>query len=410
MLFLGANDQITLQNSYIRNTSGRSPKVGTTGKITMHAVNNYWQNTGGHAFEVKEGGSVLMEGNVFENVTTPITAATASDGGVVFNVPTASSANTCTAYLGRACQANSLSGSGTFPSYTNAGALTPFNMSRMVHLLLRYGADPHSMVCVTDHMAEIGTEDPPESCNRIALVRLLGLIVPAEHLTQLQNLRTLCSDETIMYTLRRNQQKRAVRSLLTSEGNLAAASPPFSLNGWVSRRRTEDDRFDFLDSLTGLRHSSHAVCSQCSKRFDIALAIWCIDCQGLSYLCINCSWTSASEVPILEEPCKGFCVTSKKDHTSITVLWKKALSVPTDPADNDRVDLLGSRHSTDQAIDVIKEWYAKDPIKPDLSFEEVISGIASIPSPQDPHQSLPEEPGDDSGHTSSNGKREWPSP
>jgi pectin lyase len=126
MLFLGANDQITLKNNFIRNTSGRSPKVGTNGKITLHAVNNYWLNTGGHAFEVKQGGSVLMEGNVFENVVTPITAETANHGGVVFNVPNAAAAKTCAGYLGRACQTNNISRSGSFPSYTNANALAPY--------------------------------------------------------------------------------------------------------------------------------------------------------------------------------------------------------------------------------------------------------------------------------------------
>lgn len=119
MLFLGSADKITLSNNYIHDTSGRSPKVGSTGSITMQAVNNYWENSLGHAFDVATGGNVLIEGNIFSDVTTPITTDSASDGGYLFNVPDSSSASTCSSYIGRACVANSLSGSGDFASYTD---------------------------------------------------------------------------------------------------------------------------------------------------------------------------------------------------------------------------------------------------------------------------------------------------
>jgi pectin lyase len=45
MLFLGENDQITLANNWIHDTSGRSPKVGET--TTLHAVNNFFDTNDG---------------------------------------------------------------------------------------------------------------------------------------------------------------------------------------------------------------------------------------------------------------------------------------------------------------------------------------------------------------------------
>ncbi|OTA36925.1 hypothetical protein BTJ68_03750 [Hortaea werneckii EXF-2000] len=126
MLFLGDSDKITLSNNYIHDTSGRSPKVGGSGDITMHAVNNYWYSEGGHAFDVHEGGKVLIEGNIMQEVDTPITESTASGGGSIFNVPGSSAAATCSEYIGRECQVNSIVDSGDFPSYTATDVLSAF--------------------------------------------------------------------------------------------------------------------------------------------------------------------------------------------------------------------------------------------------------------------------------------------
>ena len=127
MLFLGEKDQITLSNNYVHHCSGRAPKVGSTGPVTFHAVNNYFDQIGGHDFDISDAANVLIEGNVFENVTTPITSASATEGGHIFNVPTAGNASTCQAYLGRACEPNSLADSGAFAAFTDTGAFTGFD-------------------------------------------------------------------------------------------------------------------------------------------------------------------------------------------------------------------------------------------------------------------------------------------
>jgi len=124
MLFLGDQDYITLSNNYVHDVSGRAPKVGGSGSIVMHAVNNYFENVGGHDFDVAEGGNVLIEGNVFKSSKQPITAASESDGGSLFNVPSTSSASTCASYLGRACVANELTDSGDFGTYTSTSPLS----------------------------------------------------------------------------------------------------------------------------------------------------------------------------------------------------------------------------------------------------------------------------------------------
>ncbi len=125
MLFLGRQDYITLSNNYVHDVSGRAPKVGGSGSIVMHAVNNYFENIGKHDFDVAKGGNVLIEGNVFNSSRDPITAASAADGGTIFNVPNTSSASTCISYLGRACIANEVSSdSGKFGTYTSTSPLS----------------------------------------------------------------------------------------------------------------------------------------------------------------------------------------------------------------------------------------------------------------------------------------------
>lgn len=123
ILLLGESDQISFLNNHVFHTSGRGPKVG--GNVTLHAVNNFWEGVDGHAFDISEDATVLIEGNVFDNVKTPITAATADETGQVFNVPSGS-ASACSDYLGRDCVANVLTDSGDFAAYEDSGALAPY--------------------------------------------------------------------------------------------------------------------------------------------------------------------------------------------------------------------------------------------------------------------------------------------
>ncbi|CUS08299.1 unnamed protein product [Tuber aestivum] len=142
MLFLGSSDLITLAGNYIHDCSGRAPKVlyniiqlphfkkiGGEGSanVLIHAVNNYFNSIGGHAFDLGTGGMALIEGNVFESVTTTITTTSVSAGGRIFNAYASSDSNTCTASLGRACVQNTVSGSGLWKAYTTSSFLTKFS-------------------------------------------------------------------------------------------------------------------------------------------------------------------------------------------------------------------------------------------------------------------------------------------
>jgi len=132
LYFDGSDDKVTFKNNYIYQTSGRAPKV-QTGTL-LHAVNNYWNDNSGHAFEIGEGGYVLAEGNVFENVEAPLEAS--SFAGKLF---TADSGSSCSSALGRACEANSLTGSGAF-SESDTDLLTKFSGAAVA------AADPASEI------------------------------------------------------------------------------------------------------------------------------------------------------------------------------------------------------------------------------------------------------------------------
>jgi pectin lyase len=107
ILLLGSSDLITLKGNYIHHTSGRSPKVG--GNTLLHAVNNYFYSNTGHAFDNEAGGMVVAEGNVFQNVATPLLA----NAGQFFASPSTSANTACTNYLGHACQLNAFGSSGS---------------------------------------------------------------------------------------------------------------------------------------------------------------------------------------------------------------------------------------------------------------------------------------------------------
>jgi pectin lyase len=108
LLTIGSGDLVTLKGNYIHHTSGRSPKVG--GNTLMHAVNNYFYANSGHAFDVESGGYVVAEGNVFQNVKSPLLSG---GTGSVFASPDMTTNKQCSTYLGHVCQLNAFGSSGT---------------------------------------------------------------------------------------------------------------------------------------------------------------------------------------------------------------------------------------------------------------------------------------------------------
>ena len=112
-IIIGGNgDLITLDRNYLHDVSGRAPKIGSSeGNQVVQAVNNLFSGNEGHNFDISSSGLVLIEGNAFSDAKEPLTSA--SEEGVIFTVPSGSE-GTCEEYLGRACEANSLSNSGDF--------------------------------------------------------------------------------------------------------------------------------------------------------------------------------------------------------------------------------------------------------------------------------------------------------
>ncbi|PBP23007.1 pectin lyase A precursor [Diplocarpon rosae] len=120
ILLNGPDDQITMKGNYIHHTSGRAPKIG--GTALLHAVNNYWYSVDGHAFDISANGSVVAEGNFFQDVKTILRA----NDGKMFNSPSASANTACAADLGRDCQLNVLGNNGTFEG-SDTSVLAKFN-------------------------------------------------------------------------------------------------------------------------------------------------------------------------------------------------------------------------------------------------------------------------------------------
>jgi pectate lyase len=118
MMFIGKNEKITMDKNYFHDVSGRAPKLGQDGVSGMfHAVNNYFENMKGHAFDAYTGANALVEGNAFVAVDQPNTehaagiATFVGDGG-----------NACSGSFGRDCIPNSVdSASGKLAPGSSSG-------------------------------------------------------------------------------------------------------------------------------------------------------------------------------------------------------------------------------------------------------------------------------------------------
>ncbi|KAI8235654.1 putative pectin lyase F-1 [Colletotrichum sp. SAR 10_86] len=128
-MFVADGDKVTLDRNWYHDMSGRAPKISGTG-TTVQAVNNYFSDNLGHNFDITKGTNVLLEGNVFSNAKTPITTDSSSSGANIFDVPDSGSISTCSSSLGRNCVANSLSGSGAWPSLKSTAALSALGKSK----------------------------------------------------------------------------------------------------------------------------------------------------------------------------------------------------------------------------------------------------------------------------------------
>ncbi|KAF2450584.1 carbohydrate-binding module family 1 protein [Karstenula rhodostoma CBS 690.94] len=128
MMFYGDGDQVTLDKNYYHDVAGRAPKLGEDGTTgTFHAVNNYFSNMKGHAFDTYQGASALIEGNVFEAVSQPNTDK-AAGSSTLYTVPDASAASACSSSLGRACEINSVdSSSGKLAALKADSVLSTFS-------------------------------------------------------------------------------------------------------------------------------------------------------------------------------------------------------------------------------------------------------------------------------------------
>ncbi|PKY08422.1 pectin lyase-like protein [Aspergillus campestris IBT 28561] len=126
-LLIGEDDQYTFSGNWLHDVSGRAPHMGTDkteSGIFFHAVNNYFQNIGGHAFDIDTNTWSLLEGNYFEKVDTPLTETSLASGALLYNVPDETAAGACEAAVGYVCEWNRVDeGSGEWTAKTDQDVL-----------------------------------------------------------------------------------------------------------------------------------------------------------------------------------------------------------------------------------------------------------------------------------------------
>jgi hypothetical protein len=254
------------------------------------------------------------------------------------------------------------------------------------------------MVCVAHH--EGGRE---EKCRLIVLDQLMEAILPADCLTMLQNLRELCSNQAISNVLNRNQRRRAVLSFQISEQFYERLAKDKD----DSKLQNPPREFEMLPRtpaalaeklLKNMANVTHCVCSGClSQESELFVANWCLDCEDQSVLCYCCFKQNPSEQPLLGPSCgacTGNCSTAFGNHTRVTFVKREFFISrrigQSFKALREDIDSICSRYPAAQAIAIMKEWYAKDPIDPDLSFEDVVRSTRAaspLPPPDQPRES-----------------------
>ncbi|KXH37961.1 pectin lyase [Colletotrichum nymphaeae SA-01] len=119
---VGKDDQITMKNNYVYMTAGRGPAL--SGSTLLHAVNNVWEDTKGHAIEGGEATARgIFEGNAFINVKQLV-----SDyQGKLFTAPDATTAAECKTALGRACEVNVFEETTDAFKYTDTSFFSDFD-------------------------------------------------------------------------------------------------------------------------------------------------------------------------------------------------------------------------------------------------------------------------------------------
>lgn len=126
-LFIGEEDYYTFVGSYLHDVSGRAPHVGTdyTNELLFfHGISNYFENVGGHAFEIGINANVLLEGNYFQSVTTPMASGTLTAGGHVYDTITVDEPSVCASYIGYYCEWNKAYSSGTLYDLADTSVLS----------------------------------------------------------------------------------------------------------------------------------------------------------------------------------------------------------------------------------------------------------------------------------------------
>lgn len=127
LLLLGLTDYYTFAGNYIHDCSGRAPHFGTdydASEIFFHGVNNYFENMGGHAFDIDVNTWALLEGNYFYNVDTPMTPGSTTSGANIYTTITVDEAGACADYLDYICEWEKTSDSGTLYDIADTSVLT----------------------------------------------------------------------------------------------------------------------------------------------------------------------------------------------------------------------------------------------------------------------------------------------
>lgn len=105
VLLDAARQTVTLSNNWLHAFAGRAPRIVGDAAF-LHLVNNLFEDGSWHALDADQPANVLMEGNVFENVDTPITRTTTAHVFGPLGQPDAAAQAQCEAVLERVCAGN----------------------------------------------------------------------------------------------------------------------------------------------------------------------------------------------------------------------------------------------------------------------------------------------------------------
>jgi hypothetical protein len=210
------------------------------------------------------------------------------------------------------------------------------NISDMVAVLLRHGADPNCSVCISRHL-------DGGACKLESLENVLASITSKDRLRELQALRTKYSTHFDRRVVQYDHIRRAMRSWRASNRTIYSFSKHDEL--W-------DDYCIFISGLVQSVRGFLCDCSsQCQTRLDIFASAFCLDCGCGYYMCASSAQRHYNGVPTRDDVSRHLVHEYLPLDDPHKYIWFGR---------HERSELYVQSYGVERSMSVLEDWYDRN--------------------------------------------------